>query len=761
MAKKGKMNMEFVVDTSKPAKSIGELQKRVETLRNTIEGAPLGSAEFEKLTAQLQDANSQVKVLEKNMEGLEPQQKAEAFLKMGEGIAGGFLVAQGSMALMGIESENLEKLQVKIQSALAIAAGIRMMSEAALMVATAKRVAVEKAGVVVSKAKLILTKLTSVANWILTGSTTGATVAFSAQAVVLGVLRLAMLALPLVAIGAGIASVVSWLGSWFGSEEKKTDQTRESTTHYSDYNDELRRNRELLYDLSQAETETEKEMIKAQDAMDKRIKINDDLADSLNEMKDAHDDLVIAMRSIPADTREIIQSSKDNLSIYEAQLGFSQALETQYYNELNALKAKSAEETQAAQDKKDLEDEAARRSEARASARKTDAANLLKLEQELTLLLIKEDEKRGISEDEMREIKKNEIAKENDLASAAEIGNRQIRKETIQAIEDKYAQIEIDRLEKKHAEEQKLEEANKLELEAIEEAHNDEMREKTSAIIDEHYASLDMMLTATEKQMDKEAQLRLLDKKNADNDIIDKYFSLIEHAEEGSEERRLLEESQSRELKVVQDEFDQAELDAIDEKNALKKEKIDEITNASLDSIYNIADVWLQNLEARDQEWENQMNNELALAEGNEDAQEAIKDKFKEKRKKALKTQKKIQIAMAVIDTYKAASSAYSAMAVVPVVGPVLAPIAAAAALVAGFANIRKIKAQQIPDAGGDSGGGGSESSGAPKAAIPTTGAFTLGGADPEKKPIKAYVVTDEMTDSQDQLEDIRQESTL
>ena len=61
MAKKGKMNMEFVVDTSKPAKSIGELQKRVETLRNTIEGAPLGSAEFEKLTAQLQDANSQVK----------------------------------------------------------------------------------------------------------------------------------------------------------------------------------------------------------------------------------------------------------------------------------------------------------------------------------------------------------------------------------------------------------------------------------------------------------------------------------------------------------------------------------------------------------------------------------------------------------------------------------------------------------------------------------------------------------------------------
>ena len=73
MAKKGKLDMQFVVDTSKPAQNIKELQDRIETLRDTIEGAPLGSAEFEQLTGQLSNASSEMKVLEKNMEGLEPQ----------------------------------------------------------------------------------------------------------------------------------------------------------------------------------------------------------------------------------------------------------------------------------------------------------------------------------------------------------------------------------------------------------------------------------------------------------------------------------------------------------------------------------------------------------------------------------------------------------------------------------------------------------------------------------------------------------------
>ena len=138
-------------------KTLGQLERELDKAREAIKEVEVGSDAFNKLATQIQNASSEVKTLEKQMEGLEPQQKTEAFLKLGEGVAGGFAMAQGAMGLMGVESENLEKIQVKVQSAIAIAQGARMMSEAALMFTTAKRVAMEKIA-------LIQTKLFTVVN---------------------------------------------------------------------------------------------------------------------------------------------------------------------------------------------------------------------------------------------------------------------------------------------------------------------------------------------------------------------------------------------------------------------------------------------------------------------------------------------------------------------------------------------------------------------------------------------------------------------
>jgi TP901 family phage tail tape measure protein len=57
-------------------------------------------------------------------------------------------------------------------------------------------------------------------------------------------------------------------------------------------------------------------------------------------------------------------------------------------------------------------------------------------------------------------------------------------------------------------------------------------------------------------------------------------------------------------------------------------------------------------------------------------------------------------IAQATIDTYKGATAAYSSLAGIPVVGPALGGAAAAAAVVAGFVNIAKIKAQKFATGG-------------------------------------------------------------
>jgi hypothetical protein len=123
-------------------------------------------------------------------------------------------------------------------------------------------------------------------------------------------------------------------------------------------------------------------------------------------------------------------------------------------------------------------------------------------------------------------------------------------------------------------------------------------------------------------------------------------------------------------------------------------------------------------------------------------------------------------IVQATIDTYKSAQASYASLAGIPVVGPVLGGVAAAAAVASGIKNV-----QAITSAGGGGGGGGistaTQSSNIDAKSLAETpapqmmsGEFDLTGAV-EPEPIKAYVITDEMTSSQDQLANIRRRATI
>jgi hypothetical protein len=120
-------------------------------------------------------------------------------------------------------------------------------------------------------------------------------------------------------------------------------------------------------------------------------------------------------------------------------------------------------------------------------------------------------------------------------------------------------------------------------------------------------------------------------------------------------------------------------------------------------------------------------------------------------------------IVQATIDTFASAQASYKALAGIPVVGPALGGIAAAAAVAAGLKNIQAIKSAGAGGAGGGAGGGGNINAGA-SAQTPApqmmSGAFDLtGGQAPEA--MRAYVVTDEMTNSQNQLANIRRRATI
>jgi len=133
--------------------------------------------------------------------------------------------------------------------------------------------------------------------------------------------------------------------------------------------------------------------------------------------------------------------------------------------------------------------------------------------------------------------------------------------------------------------------------------------------------------------------------------------------------------------------------------------------------------------------------------------------KSKAAAKAAFNVKKGADIAAATIDTYKAATGAYSSMSSIPVVGPALGAVAAAMAVTAGLLNVKKIASQKFEGGGVPSGGGGGGGEGA------LSGGMSGGSQAPEfnvvgnnglnqlaqlqQQPTQAYVVSGQVTTAQ------------
>ena len=119
---------------------------------------------------------------------------------------------------------------------------------------------------------------------------------------------------------------------------------------------------------------------------------------------------------------------------------------------------------------------------------------------------------------------------------------------------------------------------------------------------------------------------------------------------------------------------------------------------------------------------------------------------------------KELAAAAAIIDTYAGANKAFAQ-------GGFVGFATAAAIVAAGLANVKKIYSTDVGSGGSGGGGGGGSAffdttSSETPAPMMMSGAFDLtGGVAPE--PLKAFVVTDEMTNSQNQLANIRRRATI
>ena len=97
--------------------SVGNFQRNVGNYVSHWEGMPEVTKDF---GAAMREMN----------ESIEPtKQKFEAVGKISSGLASGFAVVQGSMALLGVESENLEKTFIKLQAAMALMQGVKGLGD--------------------------------------------------------------------------------------------------------------------------------------------------------------------------------------------------------------------------------------------------------------------------------------------------------------------------------------------------------------------------------------------------------------------------------------------------------------------------------------------------------------------------------------------------------------------------------------------------------------------------------------------------------
>lgn len=131
--------------------------------------------------------------------------------------------------------------------------------------------------------------------------------------------------------------------------------------------------------------------------------------------------------------------------------------------------------------------------------------------------------------------------------------------------------------------------------------------------------------------------------------------------------------------------------------------------------------------------------------------------KSQKEQEKAFKTYKALAITQAIIDTISSAQGAYKSLVGIPFVGPFLAPVAAAAAVVAGIANVKAIQNEQLPGTSAATSDSGASANVAQEALTLSPVSYTrnlLGDKETDalNQPTKVYVTEQDISNTQNKV---------
>ena len=135
MAETQEVQIKITADTSGASSSVGSIKKQLKeatqeliTMREQFGETSVEAINAAKKVANLKDEIGDAKAL---TEAFNPDAKFKAFGAALQGVAGGFAAVQGAMGLMGSESEDVEKMLLKVNSAMALSQGIDSVLESA------------------------------------------------------------------------------------------------------------------------------------------------------------------------------------------------------------------------------------------------------------------------------------------------------------------------------------------------------------------------------------------------------------------------------------------------------------------------------------------------------------------------------------------------------------------------------------------------------------------------------------------------------
>ena len=299
----------------------------------------------------------------------------------------------------------------------------------------------------------------------------------------------------------------------------------------------------------------------------------------------------------------------------------------------------------------------------------------------------------------------------------------------------------------------------KLEQNKKNQQSNKDQNDKNSKEqLDLERQNIDKRLALMKDGYDKEVALANEKAKREKEDLIANSKDKIVDAEQLAEAQRLIEETLKKDLKELDEKYNSDKALSWEEKNKKeiqqKQKEIDDEIAAAGKRI-EIKEAEAQKKKKIDEEEKARIKalNEYRLTAAQDSLQvvsnlaELFAGKSEKQQKKAFQVQKAVNIANAVIDTYKAANAALASSP------PPFNYIAMAAAITAGLINVKKIASQQFQSSSSSGGGGGSN---APTGAAPMTANFnTIGSsginqlAQLQQTPTQAYVVSGEVTSAQ------------